>query len=297
MSTPIQPNVVACIPAFNEEEHIASVILGVRPHVEKIIVCDDGSHDMTSEIAEALGAKVVRHERNLGYGSALSTLFESARKENAGIMVMIDGDGQHDPNDIPRLIGPIIEGGADVVIGSRFLDSSDGVPGYRKLGIKLITGATNAISKQGISDSQSGFRAYSARALNQIFPSEMGMGASVEILMKATEKGLSVTEIPIRIRYDAKAARNPVYHGLDVILSPVKHLSIRHPLLFYGAPGFILFVLGLGFGLWTLDILGSSGRLPSGPALAAVAGVTIGVVLMSTGIILWIMVTVIKGRG
>src|ERR1022692_5110080 len=127
MSTPIQPNVVACIPAFNEEEHIASVILGVRPHVEKIIVCDDGSHDMTSEIAEALGAKVVRHERNLGYGSALSTLFESARKENAGIMVMIDGDGQHDPNDIPRLIGPIIEGGADVVIGSRFLDSSDGV--------------------------------------------------------------------------------------------------------------------------------------------------------------------------
>jgi len=295
MSSAIQPSVVACIPAFNEEGHIASVILGVRPHVEKIIVCDDGSHDMTSEIAEALGAKVLRHERNLGYGSALSTLFESARKENAGIMVVIDGDGQHDPGDIPRLIGPIIEGEADIVIGSRFLKTSEGVPGYRKVGVKVITGTTNAVSRLGITDSQSGFRAYSARALSQIFPSEMGMGASVEILMKATEKGLSVAEIPIRIRYEEKAARNPVYHGTDVVLSLVKHLSIRHPLLFYGVPGFILFVVGLGFGLWSMTLFESSARLPYGPALVAVAGITVGLVLVTTSIILWVMVTVVKG--
>jgi hypothetical protein len=124
----------------------------------------------------------------------------------------------------------------------------------------------------------------------------MGMGASVEILVKATEKGLSIAEVPIRIRYEEKAARNPVYHGTDVVLSLVKHLSIRHPLLFYGIPGFILLVVGLGFGLYTLDVFTSSNYIPAGPALAAVAGLMVGLVLMTTSVILWVMVTVVKGR-
>jgi glycosyltransferase involved in cell wall biosynthesis len=297
LSTSTPPKIVACIPAFNEEDHIARVIIGVQQYVDAVIVCDDGSRDMTSAIAERLGAKVVRHERNLGYGEAISALFENAIREKADVMVTIDGDGQHDPSDIPRLVAPIVAGEADLVIGSRSLDSSDSdTPSYRKLGVKVITGTTNAMSKQEISDSQSGFRAYSARALSLIAPSEMGMGASVEILVKATEKGLSIAEVPIRIRYEEKAARNPVYHGTDVVLSLVKHLSIRHPLLFYGIPGFILLVVGLGFGLYTLDVFTSSNYIPAGPALAAVAGLMVGLVLMTTSVILWVMVTVVKGR-
>jgi glycosyltransferase involved in cell wall biosynthesis len=290
------PTIVACIPAFNEERHLAAVIRGARPYVDLVIVCDDGSRDKTSEVARALGAKVVRHERNLGYGSALSTLFDSAREENAEIVVTIDADGQHNPRDIPRLASPIMEGGADIVIGSRFLESSRAIPGYRKLGIRVITGATNLLSNQEITDGQSGFRCYNAHALNLISSAEMGMGASIEILMSAREKGLSIAEVPVKILYEEKAARNPVYHGIDVTLSLVKHLSIRHPLLFYGAPGFLLFLIGMGFGLWALDIFSLKSILPTGPALAAVASVTVGLVLMTTGMILWIMVTLVKSR-
>jgi glycosyltransferase involved in cell wall biosynthesis len=291
--------VVAGVPAYNEEKNIAKVIVSVKKHVDAVVVCDDGSSDMTSEIAASLGADVITHERNLGYGAAIASLFRRARELKADVMVTIDGDGQHNPDDIPRLVGPVIAGEADAVIGSRFKDgasSSPQMPGYRKLGVKVITRSTNAISGQDISDSQSGFRAYSARALDLISPSEMGMGASVEILLKAEEEQLSVREVPTRIKYDEKPETNPVYHGAEVVLSTVKYLSIRHPILFYGIPGFILFIVGFAFGFWTLELLSTLHHIPPGPALGAVAGTTIGLLLMTTSIVLWVLVTVVKGK-
>ncbi|MEM4234770.1 MAG: glycosyltransferase family 2 protein, partial [Candidatus Methanomethylicaceae archaeon] len=115
------PLVIACIPAYNEERNIASVLLKTMKYVDKVIVCDDGSLDMTGEIAERLGAEVIRHERNMGYGAALRSLFKRSAELDPDVMVTIDADSQHNPEDIKRLTDPVLKGEADIVIGSRLL--------------------------------------------------------------------------------------------------------------------------------------------------------------------------------
>ncbi|PIX31785.1 hypothetical protein COZ60_02685, partial [Candidatus Bathyarchaeota archaeon CG_4_8_14_3_um_filter_42_8] len=107
--TEARPLVVVGIPAFNEEKTIARVVLQSQNYADKVVVCDDGSTDLTPVIAQRLGAIVVRHERNLGYGSAIQSLLKYARTLKADILVTLDGDGQHDPGEIPRVIKPIIE--------------------------------------------------------------------------------------------------------------------------------------------------------------------------------------------
>ena len=156
------------IPAFNEEKNIASIILKLKKESDTIIVCDDGSSDLTAEIAEKLGAIVVKHEKNQGYGSAIKTIFLQAVKMNVDALVTFDADGQHRIQDIANVIEPIKNNKADIVIGSRFLENSDEIPKYRKIGIKAITGITNVTSGLKISDSQSGFRAYNKKILHQI---------------------------------------------------------------------------------------------------------------------------------
>jgi glycosyltransferase involved in cell wall biosynthesis len=136
--------IIVAIPALNEERSIAKVVLMARAHVDKVLVCDDGSTDMTGPIAAALGAEVVRHPRNLGYGAALATLFRTAREIGADVLVTLDGDGQHDPNSIPNVIEPILRGDCDICIGSRFVQGlTSDVPKYRKVGIEAI----NALSR------------------------------------------------------------------------------------------------------------------------------------------------------
>lgn len=293
-----KPTIIICIPAFNVEHTIASVIVKAQKHVYKIIVCDDGSKDMTAEIAEKLGAEVVRHERNMGYGAALATLFNKAREEKADVMVTMDGDGQHDPDHIPMLLEPIIRGEVDIVIGSRFLGESEGkVPGYRKAGIKVITKVTDSVSYEGLKDAQSGFRAYSRRALESIRVSEMGMGASTEIIMKASEANLKVKEVPIVILYSKdRPTQTPVLHGLDVILSTIKHLSIRHPLMFYGIPGFTSALIAVVFWIWTFETFAATRQLITNVTLIAVGTTVVGLLLITTAILLWILISVIRGR-
>ncbi|MEM2527966.1 MAG: glycosyltransferase family 2 protein, partial [Ignisphaera sp.] len=220
--------IVACIPAYNEEKSIAKVVLKSRKYVDKVIVCDDGSTDMTGEIAEALGAEVIRHHKNMGYGAALESLFRRALDIRADIVVTLDADGQHNPEDIPRIIEPILRGEADIVIGSRFLSSRSKMPAYRRIGVKIINSIFRAGAKK-ISDTQSGYRAYSIKALSLVRPIESGMGASVEILLKAEQNKLRIKEIPIRIYYKVEQPSkvNPVVHALDVILTTLKHKSIR----------------------------------------------------------------------
>ena len=291
-----KPYVVACIPAFNEERTIASVVVKAMRHVDKVIVCDDGSTDLTGEIAEKLGAEVMRHERNQGYGAALSTLFEKAREINADILVMIDADGQHNPDDIPKLLTPIINGEADIVIGSRFIGKTrEKIPRYRKFGIKVITKLTKTASYNNITDAQSGFRAYNRKAIEKIHISEAGMGASTEILIKAKENNLKITEIPIKINYDKDSStQNPVSHGIDVILSTVKHMSMRRPLLFYGLPGFISLLIAIFFWVWTLQIFATTRQITTNIALIAIAATIVGLMLLTTAVILWVLISIIR---
>ena len=159
---------LVCIPAFDEEKTIGDIVKKSLEHADKVIVCDDGSTDNTAKIARNCGAQVITHTKNQGYGAAIITLFEAARKENVEIMVTIDGDGQHNPDQIPLLVDALKEHNVDVVIGSRFLDNSTKHQGYRRHGIKIITSASNLGTDFKVSDSQSGFRAYSKNAIDSI---------------------------------------------------------------------------------------------------------------------------------
>ena len=296
-----EPFVVACIPAYNEERSIAKVIVQAFRYVDRVIVCDDGSSDLTGEIAERLGADVVRHDVNFGYGASLRSLFVRAREIGADIVVTLDADGQHEADHIPRLLDPILAGKADIVIGSRFLSESDAskVPSYRRIGIKVITDLTSKFSYGDLKDAQSGFRAYNRKALNSILPSEQGMGVSTEILLKAKDNGLKICEVPIVTHYnmDTRPSKtNPLYHGVDVILSTIKHLSIRHPMLFYGIPGFSSLLVALSFWVWTLQNYSITGRLITNLALIALGATLIGLMLMTTAIILWVTISVIRER-
>jgi len=293
-----RPLVVACIPAYDEEKFIGGVVVRTRELVDKVLVCDDGSSDVTGVIAEGLGALVVRHDRNMGYGAALQSLFKEARRLGADVVVTLDADGQHDPRDISRLVGLLVDAGdVDIVIGSRFIDGGGSeAPGWRENGIKLIT---KLVSNDGVSltDAQSGFRVYNRRALDSLTLVEPGMGVSTEILLKARERGLSVAEAPINIRYNEySSTHNPVVHGLDVMLSTVKHVSIRRPLLFYGVPGFFALCVAAFFWVIALKMFATTRTISTNVALVAFSGTIVGLMLMTTGIILWVLISVVREK-
>lgn len=286
--------VAVLIPAFNEEATIAKVVLKAQSHSDRVIVCDDGSDDMTGDIAARLGAEVIRHDRNLGYGSTLSSLFSRVRETDAELVVTLDADGQHNPDEIPSLIAPVAEGKADVAIGSRFLGGTGGVPGYRSAGIRVITNVSNWASKTKISDAQSGFRAYNRKAIESVAPADMGMGASTEILLKAGRAGLRIAEVSIFVTYGSKSSRNPLYHGLEVVLSSVKHLSILHPLVVYGVPGAALMLYGLYLGYNALLVYERVHIVVVGTTLIAFSSILIGLILGITALIIWVMITLIR---
>jgi glycosyltransferase involved in cell wall biosynthesis len=291
-----RPFVVACIPACNEERRIAGVIVDAMNQVDQVIVCDDGSTDMTGRIAEKLGATVITHTRNLGYGASIASLFEKAREMNAGVVVTLDADGQHNPREIPAVIQPIIDGQADIVIGSRFLaGNGKNVSSYRKAGIKTITTITNDVAEANFTDSQSGFRAYHARALNIISVTEQGMGASTEILLKAQVNKLAIAEVPITVTYDKDSStHSSVPHALDVVMSTFKFVSIDHPLRFYGLPGVICLALATYFGVTAAQIYQIEHRLITNIALLSLGLFIIGLMLFMTSVILYVVINVVR---
>ncbi|NDF35764.1 MAG: glycosyltransferase family 2 protein, partial [Nitrosopumilaceae archaeon] len=255
-------DIVIGIPAYNEEEKIAGIILKLKKITDKIIVCNDGSSDMTGEIAQNLGAIVVTHPKNMGYGAGIRSIFLKAKEIQADILVTFDADGQHRTEDIQAVIDPILGDKADIVIGSRFLEKNEQMPEYRKLGIKVITKITNASMNDSLTDSQSGFRAYSKKVLNDIVPSDYGMGVSTEILIKASKKEFRIAEVPIVVSYEGKTStHHPVSHGVSVILSTIKYTSIEHPLKFYGIPALVFLIVGLSFVLWTIQNYADDGKI------------------------------------
>jgi glycosyltransferase involved in cell wall biosynthesis len=285
------------IPAYNEEDNIADIITKLKSITDSIIVCDDGSSDMTAEISRNLGVIVISHGNNRGYGSAINTLFQKAVEIESDVLVTFDADGQHRIEDIPKLLKLIEKNGADIVIGSRFLKNESDVPNYRKIGIKMITGVTNASINQKLTDAQSGFRAYSKQVLVEISPSEMGMGISTEILIKASSKGLKISEVPITILYPGNTStHNPVSHGTSVLISTIKFTAIEHPLKFYGIPSLIFLAIGLIFTYFAIDFYIEFGRLSTNLTLVGAGTILIGVVLLITAILLYSLVNVVREK-
>jgi glycosyltransferase involved in cell wall biosynthesis len=281
------PKVVVCIPAFNEAKNIADIVQRAKSYAATVIVCDDGSLDDTAENAQAAGARVVRHVTNKGYGAAIKTLFMAAKEEGADVMVTIDSDGQHNPDQIPSLVNPLLSQGYDIVIGSRFLEKSDEekVPPYRSFGIKTITKFTQAVSYKNITDAQSGFRAYGRHALAKIELANTGMAVSTEILFRAKENSLTIAEVPVTITYDVDDAstHNPVSHGLGVIAAIIRFASLKHPLVFYGIPG-LAFLL---FGSLFMVIVYPQDSVTK--LVLSLGAIIIGVILVVSSVILYVI--------
>lgn len=286
---------VACIPAYNEEKTIGKVVVKAQDYVDEVLVCDDGSGDMTADIAERIGAKVIRHEQNMGKGEAFRSLFSACRDMGADVMVTLDGDDQHEPAEIPQLLEPLAKGEADIVIGARFHGNNKGVPTHRKVGNRFL----NAVTLPGVSDTQSGFRAYNKRAMQALRPSETGMGVDSEILMDASRQGLRIMEVPISVRYGIgkTSTHNPVYHTLDVLTSAIKLTSIRHPMTFYGIPGLAISLLGFYFVIHAYLLFLSDQLLTELVLTYALIGFSVGIVglfTLFTGIILFTLSTVLR---
>jgi glycosyltransferase involved in cell wall biosynthesis len=215
---------VAAIPCYNEANYVGDVVRRAVPHVDAVVVVDDGSGDRTTAAARAAGAQVRRHETNRGPGAAARTCLEVGRELGASVLVTLDGDGQHDPAEIPEVVAPVLDGQAELVIGSRFLGGYNNVARYRKFGIDVITFLYNIGSREKITDGQSCFRAYSRRALDVLCIHEDGFGFSVETLVQARNAGLRIDEAPISCIYHEEShSMNPVVHGVGVALMVVKH--------------------------------------------------------------------------
>ena len=243
---------------------------------------------------------MIRTPENNGYGIAIRSLFQAAKQQDADIMVTLDSDGQHNPDQIPQLIEPLLKQRFDMVIGSRFLNSNNKqkVPRYRSFGIKTITKLTQAASYSGITDSQSGFRAYNRNALSKINLFEDGMAVSIEILLRAKEKNLLTTEVPITINYDVNdtSTHNPISHGVGVLYSVIQFVSLRHPLAFYGLPGIALLGIAALFLRNVLHLFSTTGYVSTNMILISVGIAVVGVVLLATAAIVYTLIALLKGR-
>lgn len=289
--------IVIGIPAFNEEKNIASLIIKLKRLSYDVIVVNDGSNDTTSDIAKSLGVIVIDHNKNKGYGAAISSLFQKAKELDYDILVTFDADGQHQTTDIQRVLEPILNNKADIVIGSRFLEKTSNIPKYRKFGIQTITKLSNVTTKNKIVDSQSGFRAYNKKVLNEITPVENGMGVSTEILIKANKKDIKIHEISITVLYEGETStHNPALHGISVIISTMKFISIEHPIKFYGLPGIIFLTIGLFFIVWTIQSFGETRQIITNVSLIGIGSTLLGVLLCTTSIILYSIVSVVREK-
>jgi glycosyltransferase involved in cell wall biosynthesis len=277
---------VAVIPAYNEDRFIGSVVLKARRYVDVVIVVDDGSTDATGEIAEAAGAVVVRHAQNGGKGTALNSGFRRACELGAEAVIVLDGDGQHLTVEIGQVVAPIIAGEADIVVGSRYLREGSAVPRHRVWGHRVFTGLTNLLSGVRVTDSQSGFRAFSGQAVQAICFQSNGFSVESEMQFLADEHHLRMMEVPISACYEDKPKRSVLAHGVMVLNGVLRLVGQYRPLLFFGAPSFVLFLAGLGWGAWVVEIYRNSQTLAVGYALISVLLATLGSLGLFTAIIL-----------
>ena len=288
---------LVAIPAYDEAGSIADVISRTEPHADEVLVVDDGSSDETAARAREAGATVVQHERNRGYGAALRRTFREADRRGAKNLVVVDGDGQHDPDDIPRLLDQQGNDEPRIVIGSRFVgDRRSDIPVYRRLGLRVVNAITNlsmgtTASEHRVRDTQSGFRAYNATAIDSLANDSAvgaGMGASTDVLHHARQHDFEIEEVGTKIEYDVESAssHNPVVHGIALVSNLLRTIERDHPIASLGVPGFLSAFVGLGFGYWMVTNYVTTGTFPTGIAIATVFFLLVGVFACFTAIIL-----------
>lgn len=289
-------NITVILPAYNEEVSVGSIVLLTRFYADNVIVVDDGSSDRTAEIARKAGAEVIVHEVNKGKGGALKTGFTAAADLGADIIVTMDSDGQHNPTDIPKLVAPILKGEADMVNGSRYLNGLDrNTPLYRRVGQRVLDRFTNLNSGLRITDSQSGFRAFTASTKDVFRFNAQGMAIESEMLADAGKSGLRIAEVEIGVRYDVDCStKNPIEHGFGVLVMVLKDIEFNRPLYYLTVPGLSLGVGGLYMGAHFLQDFVAGGSLYFGPTMLMVLFIIVGTFMALTGILLHSVSSIMK---
>jgi len=289
-----QIGIMVCIPTYNAESTISEAVKRCKEFADLVLVVDDGSTDNSESVAREAGAEILSHKINLGYGGAIKSGLAEALKRKVQVTITFDADLQHDPQDLPKLINPILSNSADIVIGSRFLERNDHVKPYRKFGIKLITKIVNCFSGNNIQDAESGLRSYSLNALKKIVPvlETEGMGMSAEILLKAAVSKLKIIEVSRKELYPENvetSSQNPLRHGLTVVLTIVKLIIETKPLPSFGIPSLIFFFASIISSLSVIDFYNHAGRLPVGMTVFTLLLVSIGFFLLLAAIILYVL--------
>lgn len=293
------PHIIAVIPAYNEEIAIGSVLLRTKPYVSNIIVVDDGSSDRTAYISSLAGAMVVRVEKNQGKANAVMKGLKEAEKLNPDVVVLLDSDGQHSPEEIPGIIAPVLEGYADLVIGSRNLNPLNITPSYRKMGQKTLDMVTNLASEQKITDSQSGFRALGPKAIaNFTFMSE-GYNLENDMTSYFSQMGLRIVEVPISVTYNGSNIhkKHPVSHGLGLMGNLIGIIGYRRPLISFGIPGFVFVIAGIVMASYAFSWYYEHGQMPFGPTILTALLLIIGLLLMATALMLNSLIQIMKVSG
>ena len=297
---------IAVIPAYNEQVAIGSVVILARLFVERVIVVDDGSTDKTSQVARLAGAEVVTLKENSGKAHALLLGLRKARELGCKAVVMLDADGQHFTKDIPRIAAAALSGDSDLVIGSRFLENNGNgngngngnIPLYRQLGQKTLDLFTNIGSRQNVTDSQSGYRALSCKALNYIDFASEGYNLESDMIAHFSANGLVITEVPIDVLYNVpnKHKKNALAHGMGVLAQLIKLISYRRPLYAFGVPGFILVMGGMIAEIMVITELYTKGTFHYILALGSAFVVMTGLLLGIAGLILHSLVYIVNEK-
>jgi len=282
--------VLVAIPAYNEERFIGSVIHGVLMEGFECLVIDDGSTDRTVEIARAAGATVERLDQNGGKSSAVRRALQVARRRGVNILVLMDGDWQHDPREIETLLQPLRAGEAEIVSGSRFLTSARRqIPSVRGIGLRVLTAMSNLASGHRVTDSQTGFHAFSRKAIRAMRLRSNGFSVEVEVQFLSRALSLRHFEVPISARYEDGPKRNVFGQGARVLDGIIRLVAHYRPLLFFGVPSMGLLVLGGVLGVAVIDIYQGGGQLAFGYALLSVMLVILGAIGMFAGLVLHVL--------
>jgi hypothetical protein len=282
--------IVAGMPAFNEQKYVGSLVLKVRQYVNEVFIVDDGSSDDTVKVAKLAGADVIQHEKNMGYGAAIRDILAEAKKRNADVLVVLDTDAQHNPDEIPGIIKPVLENNADLVVGTR-QKQKEKIPFYRRIGQNVITSSVKVLSDgENLTDTECGFRAFSRKALDILELRENGMAVSAETVAEAVRKKLVIKQVPISVTYSQDSSTlNPLMHGVGVLASVISMISEQRPLFFFGLAGVICLIIGLIFGIRVINMFSFNGVLPVGNTLLSVLFLVIGSFSIFTGLILRVL--------
>jgi glycosyltransferase involved in cell wall biosynthesis len=278
----------AVLPAYNEELVIGSVVLRTKQYVNRVIVVDDGSSDLTAEVAKLAGAEVIQLEHNTGKAYTILLGLQRARETGCTVAVMLDADGQHDPREIMRVAGLVSAGKADLVIGSRFLEKNGGIPAYRQVGQKILDLFTNMGAKTSVTDSQSGFRALSRKALDNLDFKSDGYNIESDMIAHFSALGLSITEVPISVNYDVpnKHKKHPLTHGVGVLARLVNLIGYRRPLLLFGIPGILFIIIGIVTGFLAFSEYTVTSTFPFMLSIVCMMLLFMGILLAGMGLLL-----------